>query len=56
MASARAGEGTFMCTSKDPVTESKLGCLPSYLLYSSGLCSSDAKFKPRTKASVWTDL
>ncbi|KAK1332782.1 hypothetical protein QTO34_006313 [Cnephaeus nilssonii] len=45
VATASAGEGAFMCTSKDPVvTESKLGCLPSYLLYSSGLCSSDAKF------------
>lgn len=32
---AQRGEGAFMCTSKDPVvTESKLGCLPTYLHYS----------------------
>lgn len=29
MALASAGEGAFMCTSKDPiVTASKLGCVP----------------------------
>lgn len=57
MALASVGEGAFMCTSKDPiVTASKLGCVPSYLYYSSGLYFSDAKFSPRTKAAVRTNL